>query len=110
MTYGDFVDLMYKAHGKNINGYIVFDDKKSWGKEYPLESKTYVVNSDCKAFDWNAIGSGMPGSSLDGTDIGVRLDWYLKSDHPWKVAWCYFLREDGSKILGVNEAEELIGA
>ena len=70
-------------------GYIVFS-QDSFTKEYSLESRTYRTSSEYKFFDAEKIGNSLFGSSLDGTDNAVRLDWYLLADHPWKVEYCYF--------------------
>lgn len=59
---------------------------ENWNREYPLESRSYMVNHSCKYFDHNMIGKSLYGYSLDGTDLGVRLDHYN-----WDVEYCYII-------------------
>ena len=59
-----------------LKGFIVFS-AENWPKTYSEKSRTYEVHSDNKAFRPNASSCSLFGSSLDGTDQGVRLDWYM---------------------------------
>lgn len=75
-----------------IKGVIVFTED-SFDKEYSLESRSYVVSSNSKAFIPSMIGYSIFGSSLDGFDRGVRLEQYMKDEYAvedgWKVDYCY---------------------
>lgn len=77
-----------------IKGVIVFTED-SFNKEYPLESRSYVVSSNCKAFVPGMCGYSIFGSALDGSDSGVRLDYYIKDERAvedgWKVDYCYLI-------------------
>lgn len=68
---------------------VVFKDVESWGKEFPLENKSYGFRSDNKFFLPNMSGNSIFASSLDGQDPGVRLDWYLYGENAWKIDYCY---------------------
>ena len=107
------VDLSYKemvgkfreaeSHGEHLEGYVVFS-QDSFTKEYSLESRTYVVSSDCKAFQPHMRGYSIFGTSLDGSDRGVRLDAYMAEEYGgkdgWKVERCY-MREPGKEIIDI---------
>lgn len=77
---------------KHLTGCIVFTED-SFTKEYPRSSRTYCVNSDNKAFQPNMGGYSIYGSSLDGSDNGVRLEAYMAEERGgprgWKVDYCY---------------------
>lgn len=79
---------------EHIAGYIVFTED-SFDKEYSLESRTYEVWSDCKAFVHGMGGYSIYGTSLDLSDVCVRLDQYMANVHGgkngWKVDYCYML-------------------
>ena len=70
-----------------IYGVVVYK-ASNWDKEYSLESRSYVVSSSNKAFIPGQISNSIFANSLDGSDIGVRLDWYS-----WEVDYCY-MKED----------------
>lgn len=80
----------YKNKGTptDLKGVIVFSNE-SFDKPYPLEARSYVISSDNKAFFPDMISNSIFGSSLDGSDVGIRIDWY--SD--WIVEDCYLLQE-----------------
>ncbi len=60
----------------------------NWTKEYSLESRSYAVHSGNKLFIAGMGGNSVYGSSLDGTDKMVRLDW-----QGWKIDYCYIKKE-----------------
>ena len=72
---------------KPIHGVIVYK-QENWSQEYSLEARSYKVSSRNKAFEHWAGSNSLFGSSLDGTDEMVRLDWY-----GWKIDYCYLLEE-----------------
>ena len=45
-------------------------------KEFSEQSRTYMVSSNNRCFETGKIANSMFGSCIDGTDVGVRLDWY----------------------------------
>lgn len=97
LTYSALAAL-FREHESNrgsnepMIGYIVFTTN-SFSKEYPLESRTYVVSSDNKAYQAGKKGYSIYGSCLDGTDSYVRLDWYMQEEkgpkEGWRVEYCY---------------------
>ena len=70
----------------------------SFKKPYSLKERSYAFSNDNKAFMPNMGGYSIFASSLDGTDIGVRLEQYLAAEgggkDGWKVDYCYILKED----------------
>lgn len=77
-----------------INGVVVFAPD-SFNKEYSEESRSYVFRSDNRTFR-NSISNSLYASCLDGTDQGVRLDWYMEyygNKDGWKVDYCYLIEE-----------------
>ena len=77
---------------KHLTGCIVFTED-SFTQEYSLESRTYRVSSNNKAFQPNMGGYSIFGSSMDGSDDGVRLESYMAEERGgsrgWKVDYCY---------------------
>ena len=66
-----------------IDNYDGYDES---GKEYPLESRSYEFRSDEKYFLSGTGGSSIFATSMDKSDVDVRLDLYLNK---WKVDYCY---------------------
>lgn len=66
---------------------IVFKDE-SYDNPYPFESRAYEVSGDSNYFKPHKISKALFGTSLDGTDVGVRLDWYLGD---WIVDYCFIV-------------------
>lgn len=72
----------------HLTAYITFS---SFG---PLETRTfsnrgrtYAVSSNCKAFIPNMGGYSIFGTALDGSDNGVRLDYYMQEERAGKDGW-----------------------
>jgi len=82
---------------QHLTGYIVFSPA-SFEKEYPLESRTYGVSSDNKAFQPNMGGYSIYAASLDGSDPCVRLEQYMASERGGKDGWqierCYMTADE----------------
>lgn len=55
-------------------------------EDYSLESRSYRFRSDEKHFVPGMMGNSVFADSLDGSDRGVRLDYYLGD---WKCEYCY---------------------
>lgn len=72
----------------HIKGAIVFKTSNWPDKEYSLEARTYIVQSDNKYFMSDMGGNSLYGDSMDGSDCGVRLDWYLST---WEIEHCYLV-------------------
>jgi len=80
-----------KGNEKRLEAVVVFKEE-SWDKPYTETQRSYQFSSDNKAFLPNQLGNSIFGDCLDGKDLGVRLDWYMKdSEKPWKVDYCYLL-------------------
>lgn len=68
---------------------IVFT-QDSFNKKYTVEPRSYkVYRYDGKYFKSGMLGKSLLGYCLDGTDKGVRLDWYLGE---WKIDYCYIVK------------------
>lgn len=98
MSFADMRDLFIehnKIHlGEPLTGYIVFTEGTWLDHVYPLKSRTYEVSSDNKAFRTSCCSTSLYGNCLDGTDQGVRLDWYMygcDGHDAWKVDYCYMI-------------------
>lgn len=83
----------------HLTGAIVFSED-SWEKQYSLDSRTYIVSSDNKAFQPGKGGYSIFGYSKDGTDLGVRLESYMREErggkNGWKVDYCYLIKDKKS--------------
>ena len=77
--------------GQHIRGLIEFTED-SFKAEYPVEARTYEVTSDNKAFQPSKGGYSIFGTSLDMSDINVRLDRYMAVEKGgadgWKIKKC----------------------
>lgn len=67
-----------------ITGVIVFKQSNFPNRMYSEKSRSYRVSNANRAFQDGKIANSLFGNCLDGTDQGVRLDWYN-----WKVEYCY---------------------
>ena len=99
ITFQELRDYFY-IHNKARNwaidvlqAVIVFTPD-SFDKEYSEESRSYEIRSDANTFR-DTISNSLFASCLDGTDQGVRLDWYMEyygnKDDRWKVDYCYLI-------------------
>lgn len=89
------------ADKKPICGVIVFKSENWPDKDYSLESRSYRVSSDNKAFIPNMGGYSIFASSLDGSDPCVRLEAYMKAErggeNGWEVDYCYLEENDNAE-------------
>lgn len=70
---------------------IVVFTNDSFKEDYPLESRSYKVSNDNKAFLDGMMGYSIFAGSLDGSDPCVRLEGYMEEEgNPggWKVEYC----------------------
>ncbi len=82
-----------KGNKERLRGVVVFTED-SFSKPYTERDRSYQTDSDQKAFLPNQIGYSIFGDCLDGADLGVRIDWYMKDkENPWKVEYCYILED-----------------
>lgn len=96
----DYENLRHDFHLKNVlKGLIVFTPN-SFNKPYMAKSRCYIVTSDNKAYMPHMGGYSIYGTSLDGTDVDVRLETYMAEERGgkdgWKVSACYLLEGDFS--------------
>lgn len=114
MTYLELKAVFQKwnreSHKEVLTAHIIFT-VDSFDREYPLIARTYAVSSYNKAFRPNMGGYSIFGSSLDGTDPGVRLERYMAEEgNPggWKVEDCYILERmrDVAAIPSLFRAEQ----
>lgn len=105
LTYAELCTAFRAAERENpprhITGAIVFTEN-SFTKPYSLESRTYIVSSDNKAYQPNKCGYSIFGSASDGSDPFVRLEAYMAAErggaNGWKVDYCYLVDENGKEI------------
>lgn len=95
---------------EHLTAHIIFA-VDSFDREYPLLSRTYAVSSNSKAFRPGMGGYSIFGDSLDGSDLGVRLERYMAQEgNPggWKVEDCYILERmrDAAAIPRLARAEQ----
>lgn len=104
MRYGEMAQKFRETekNGNHLDGYIVFTED-SFTEKYPLESRTYVVSSDNKAYRPNMGGYSIYATSLDGTDKNVRLEAYMAAEKGgkdgWKIERCYMKEREMIEIM-----------
>lgn len=97
ITFGELCDIMFDHNASNkkecpLEAVIVFK-QESFNKEYSELSRSYAVCSETKYFQPNMGGNSLFGNCLDGSERGVRLDWYIYGDKPWRVEYCYLIND-----------------
>lgn len=115
LKYGEMVGLfrgVEKTRKGHVYGHIVFSSD-SFTAPYSEEARTYVVSSDNKAFQSNMGGYSIYGSSLDGSDVCVRLEMYMCLERGgkdgWRVERCYMNRDEfdkANKLISEIKREE----
>lgn len=111
MTYSTMKNYFRTAERarQHLTGYIVMSPA-SFEKEYSLESRTYVVSSDNKAFQPNMGGYSIFAVALDGSDAGVRLEQYMASEYGGKDGWqierCYMMSDEVERAKALARAEK----
>ena len=74
-----------------LEAVVVFSSDNWPDKNYSLESRSYRFVSDNKYFISGMGGNSIFADSLDKSDLGLRLDWYLNE---WKIDYCYIEGEE----------------
>ena len=96
ITYKE-LKAIFQAHEStrpkdHLTACIVFTED-SFTEPYSLESRTYVVSSDNKAFQSCMGGYSIFAYNLDGSDPCIRLERFMAAEHGgkdgWKVDYCY---------------------
>ena len=114
MTYPElraaFREWEHSCPVDHLTAHIIFT-ADSFDREYSLLSRTYAVSSNNKAFRPNMGGYSIFGDSLDGTDIGVRLEGYMAEEgNPggWQVEDSYILEQvrDAAAIPSLSRVEQ----
>ena len=94
---------------QHLSGFIVFSPA-SFEKEYSVESRTYSVSSDNKAFQPNMGGYSIYAASLDGSDPCVRLEQYMASERGGKDGWqierCYMMSDEVERAKAIIRAKK----
>lgn len=92
ITYEELVELFVehnkeKKRGKKpLKAHIVFT-QDSFDEEYTEEERTYRVTSNNNGFKPDKEDGTIFIDAIDGTDNGVRLDWY-----DWDVEYCVLVK------------------
>ncbi|MBQ0161101.1 MAG: hypothetical protein KBT28_10855 [Bacteroidales bacterium] len=77
-----------------MTGAIVFKPENWPDKNYSIEARTYEVSSANKYFIPGCGGNSIFANCADGSDNGVRLDWYMFDiETPWEIDYCYIINE-----------------
>ena len=97
-----------ERNGQHLTGYIVFSPA-SFAREYSLESRTYVVSSDNKAF-WSKVGSrSIFASALDSSDPHVHLDCFMAAEQGgpdgWQIELCYMMSDEMERAKAILRKE-----
>jgi hypothetical protein len=100
LTWSEMCKIMWdynKEHGytrkgnpTNIEAVVVFTGKGMNRDDYTEVQRSYQFSSDNKYFLSDQIGNSIFADCLDGTEHGVRLDWYI---HEWEVDYCYMVEQ-----------------
>ena len=99
MTYHKMRSFFRTAERQNqhLTGYIVIS-QASFEEKYSLESRTYEVSSDNKAYQPTMRGYSIFASAIDGSDPCVRLEQYLSAElagaDGWQIERCYMAAEE----------------
>lgn len=98
MNYGELAKAFREAEaaGRHMTGYIVFKEDNWPDNNYSLQSRTYCVSSQNKAYMPDMGGYSIYGSALDGSDF-CRLEWYMRDErggeNGWAIDYCYVEEE-----------------
>lgn len=63
---------------------VIVYSAHNWTKHYNVQSRSYRVYNSNRMFQAGKLANSLFGYCLDGSDLGVRLDWYK-----WAVEYCY---------------------
>ena len=87
-SYNDARNVSQFRDKKSLKAVIVFKQGPWFKQEYTEEQRSYIFSSDNKYFISGLGGCSLYADCLDGSDRGVRLDWYLPE---WKIDYCYMV-------------------
>lgn len=86
----------YLRDNHNSKGVAVIKQLPAWEKDYSLEARSYIISGKEKYFYPEMISTSIWADNLDGSDKGVRFDWYIHSEdknYKWQIEYCYILEE-----------------
>lgn len=92
ITWKELTDYLYNNH--NGKGVVVIKNNPTWKKEYPEKERSYLVHGDNNYFNPEKISTSIWADALEGTDKGVRLDWYIfdtNKEERWQIDYCYIV-------------------
>lgn len=95
MTWCELSDYLCEHH--EAVGVVVFKQHPEWKREFTEKERSYCVSGDNKFFYPNMISTSIWADALEGTDKGVRLDWYMFHEEPkyrWQIDYCYLLESE----------------
>lgn len=73
-----------------LKAVVVFKQGPWFKQEFSEKSRSYIFSSDNKYFIDGMGGNSIYADCLDGSERGVRLDWYMND---WEVDYCYMVEE-----------------
>lgn len=87
----------------HLDGLITFADLGTCeDPSYTQLDRTYLVSSDNKAFQARRLGYSVFGTCLNGKDLSVRLDAYMRRANGWVPGECALLLY---QLQSINERE-----
>lgn len=91
----------------HLTGMIVFTED-SFNKPYTRLSRSYRLSSDNKAYWPHAAGYSIFADCLDGTDQGVRLEWYMAEEGDTPGHRLLELLESNEWVLEAGDTVEVV--
>ena len=83
-------DVSQFADCERLTAVVVFKQGPWFKAEYTEEQRSYAFSSDNKYFIPGMGGNSIYADCLDGSEYGVRLDWYFGK---WEVDYCYLKKD-----------------
>lgn len=84
-------NITCKGFGPKVTAVAVITED-SFDAEYTEEQRSYRFTNHNKAFIPSNLSRSIFADCLDGTEMGIRLDWYLGDR--WIVEYAYIESED----------------
>ncbi len=105
-----FRELKKTSPKDDLTAHITFT-QDSYAEPYSLLSRTYSFSSNNNGFWPDKFSRSIFAYCLDGTDQGVRLDWYMEEEgnkDGWKVENCYILEQmqDAAAIPSLTQLNQ----
>lgn len=119
MEYKELRNILYAAAAehKTVEAFVTFTPDSFPGKEYSKEERTYLFTSNNKAFFPAAGGYSIFGDCMDGKDLCIRLERYMRGEKGgadgWKIENCgvvkyqlVYVYERDLCVLGYYDTEK----